>query len=166
MENIYSYTKKALVILFLPMLFAVFFFLGQTPNGYLMLKYQSKYKQGQFIIENIEGDATGGTASEGGSASFTLYDGKVNGQTATVWRGDVRSFTRVWNHKIGDTIYVWYRDDLKFTKPRNKEETTFRPLKYMYEGFRPLMFITIPVYIFIFVLYKKLKKKLLQNEKK
>ena len=166
MERLYSYTKRGLIILFVPMLFASFFFLGQTPVVFNVLKYKHTLRVGEFVIENITRDVVGGTSSGGGTSSYTDYNGKINGREVAVWRGNVRSFTRQQNPKIGDTIYVWYSTESKFIRPRNKEEIVFRPTHYMYEGYRLFMFITIPTYILLIILYKRLKKKIRANETK
>ena len=166
MEKVCSYIKKGLVILFVPMFFASIMFFTQTITVYIVLKHMSGLKTGEFVIKNITSDATGGAAGEGGTSSFTDYEGEINGRQMTIWRGDVRSFTHIWSPKVGDTIYVWYSDESKFIRPRNKEEAKFNPLKYMYEGYRWFMFTTIPVYIMLIIAYKKLKKKLRKNETK
>ena len=67
MEIIISLTKKGLIVLFIPMFFASIMLLTQSSNVYKVLKYKSGLKMGRFIVKNITDDATGGTASEGGT---------------------------------------------------------------------------------------------------
>lgn len=147
----FSIVKRALVILFVPMCFASFIFLVQFHKVYTVLKNSKNLKMDKFILEQIvvEGDY---------STSFTDYLGEIDGKPATIWRGSVRSFTRQYNSKIGDTIYVWYNPETGYKLPRNKEEIIFKPTHYMFEIFPWFVFTTIPTYILLIIIYKRLKK--------